>query len=67
MKDVLLLADLHAKDLFPGDFKAKVKAIYVPTATEAADYFLSNKIEKDLIIGNKANLKTSKIPYSVPQ
>ena len=49
MKDVVFLAKLNAKDLFSGSLKAQVKAM--PTATEAADYFLDNKIEKDLING----------------
>jgi len=50
MKDVVFLAALNTKGLFSGGLKAKVKAM--PTATEAADYFLDNKIEKDLINGN---------------
>jgi len=50
MKDVVFLATLNQKGLFSGDLKAGVKA--KPTATEAADYFLDNKIEKDLINGN---------------
>jgi len=50
MKDVLFLAELYAKDLLSGDVKAKVKAM--PTSTEAADYFLDNSIEKDLINDN---------------
>jgi len=50
MKDVVFLAELNTKDLFSGDLKAQVKAM--PTATEAADYFLDNKIENDLLNSN---------------
>jgi len=50
MKDPVFLAGLNEKDLFSGDHKAKVKA--KPTAIEAADYFLDNVIERDLINGN---------------
>jgi len=49
MKDVVFLAALNTKGLFSGGIKDKVKAM--PTAPEAADYFLDNKIEKDLISG----------------
>ena len=51
MKDVEFIAELNKKDLFSGGLEAKVKAI--PNAVEAADYFLDNKIEQDLINGNK--------------
>ena len=50
MNDVIFLAELNTKGLFSGGLKAKVKAL--STATEAADYFLDNKIEKDLLNGN---------------
>ena len=50
MKDVVFLATLNQKGFFSGGLKAEVKA--KSTATEAADYFLDNKIEKDLINGN---------------
>ena len=50
MKDVVFVAELNTKGLFSGGLKADVKA--KPTAPEAADYFLDNKIEKDLINGN---------------
>ena len=50
MKDVVFLAALYTKDLCSGGLKDKVKAM--PTATEAADFFLDNKIEKDLINDN---------------
>jgi len=50
MKDVVFLAQLNTKGLFSGGLKAKVKS--KPTAMEAADHFLDNKIEKDLINGN---------------
>jgi len=53
MKDVVFLAKLNAKDLFSGGLKAQVKAI--STATERADYFLDNKIEKDLINSNNSS------------
>ena len=51
MKDVVFLALLNQKGLFSGGLKAEVKA--KSTTTEAADHFLDNKIEKDLIDGNK--------------
>ena len=46
MKDFLFLAKLNSKSLFSGDLKAQVKS--KPTSTEAADYFLDNKIAIDL-------------------
>lgn len=46
MKDVLFLAKLNSKGLFSGDLKAQVKSM--ATSTEAADYFLDNKIAVDL-------------------
>ena len=50
MKDVVFLATLNQNGLFSGDLKAELKA--KSTAPQAADYFLDNKIEKDLINGN---------------
>jgi len=50
MKDVVFLAELNTKGLFSGGLKAEVKA--KSTAAEAADYFLDNKIENDLVNGN---------------
>ena len=50
MKDVVFIVRLNKKGLFSGDLKDKVKS--KPTAMEAADHFLDNKIEKDLINGN---------------
>ena len=50
MKDVVFLATLNQKGLFSGNIKAELKA--KSTSTEAADYFLDHKIEKDLANGN---------------
>ena len=50
MKDVMFLAKLNSKGLFPGDLKAQVKS--QSTSTEAADYLLDNKIAIDLKSGN---------------
>jgi len=54
MKDVTFLAKLNSKGLFPGDLKAQVKS--QPTSTEAADYFLDNKIMVDLKNDNDESL-----------
>jgi len=50
MKDVVFLAEMNKTGLFSGDLKAEVKAM--STAKKAADYFLDNKIEQDLISGD---------------
>ena len=50
MKNTVFVAALKSKGLFSGDLKANMKAL--PTATEAAEYFLDNKIEKDLMNDN---------------
>ena len=46
MKDVIFLAKLTSRELFPGDLKDQVKE--KSSLAEAADHFLDNSIKKDL-------------------
>ena len=47
MRDVIFLAKLTSRELFPGDLKNQVKE--KSSMAEAVDHFLDNSVRKDLI------------------